>query len=313
MVGLRFRVLFGLPILGVPFVALGQTIDPFYSGNYSYVSLGSPTGVPANYGGLTLKAGDPNTLLIGGAANNATGGIYSIGVTRDIDGHINGFSGSATLEASSPQIDGGLSYGPGGVLFATGYPNNALMQFKAGSTSPDKSTTLTSFGITSSVGSVQFVPAGFGGAGRMKIVSYSGGGFYDVTYAADGFGTYDITGATLKLNIGGGPEGIAYVPTGSALFTNPSMLVSEYGTGTIAVWDVDANGDPIAGTRRAFMTGLGGAEGAFIDPQTGDFLFSTFGGGNRIVRVSGFAAVPEPATMAALGLGVVALLRRRRK
>jgi hypothetical protein len=36
------------------------------------------------------------------------------------------------------------------------------------------------------------------------------------------------------------------------------------------------------------VTGLTGAEGALIDPVTGDFLFSTFGGGNKIIRISGF-------------------------
>ena len=44
-----------------------------------------------------------------------------------------------------------------------------------------------------------------------------------------------------------------------------------------------------------FITGLSGAEGAFIDPLTGDFLFSTFGG-NRVILVTGFA-VSEPGTV----------------
>jgi hypothetical protein len=39
-----------------------------------------------------------------------------------------------------------------------------------------------------------------------------------------------------------------------------------------------------------FIKGLSGAEGAFIDPLTGDFLFSTFGSSNQVIRVSGFIA-----------------------
>jgi hypothetical protein len=73
------------------------------------------------------------------------------------------------------------------------------------------------------------------------------------------------------------------------------MLVSEYSAGGVAAYAVDGNGNPIAATRRSFITGLSGADGAFIDPVTGDFLFSTFGGGDRVVVVRGFAgSVPPP-------------------
>lgn len=294
--------------------SFAQVIDPFYAGEYNFVDLGSAGGVPANYGGLTLKWDDPNTLLLGGSANGGAGAIYSIGLIRDAENHITGFSGSATLFATAPQIDGGLAYGPNNVLFATGFPTNTLMQFKPGSTSPDRTDSLTSLGITSSVGAMGFVPAGFNGAGRLKIASYNGGGFYDVDYSADGSGTYNLTSATLESQPNGGPEGFAYVPIGSSLFTNQSMLISEYGLGRIGSYEIDAEGNPIVSTRRDFMTGLSGAEGAFIDPLTGDFLFSTFGGGNRVIVVGGFEpVVPEPATLTALGVGALALLRRRKK
>jgi hypothetical protein len=67
------------------------------------------------------------------------------------------------------------------------------------------------------------------------------------------------------------------------------MIVSEYSAGQVSIFDLDANGDPIIASRRLFITQLTGAEGANIDPVTGDFLFSTFGGGNQIVVVRGFA------------------------
>jgi hypothetical protein len=57
---------------------------------------------------------------------------------------------------------------------------------------------------------------------------------------------------------------------------------------------VNADGDPIISTRRQFITGLDGAEGALLDPVTGDFLFSTFGGGSRVIVVRGFRAPPPP-------------------
>ena len=46
-----------------------------------------------------------------------------------------------------------------------------------------------------------------------------------------------------------------------------------------------------------FITGLSGAEGTFIDPVTGDLLFSTYGGGNQVIRVTGFGAPPVPTSV----------------
>ena len=39
--------------------------------------------------------------------------------------------------------------------------------------------------------------------------------------------------------------------------------------------------------------GLTGAEGAFLDPLSGDFLFTTFGGGNRLIAIRGFTPNPQ--------------------
>jgi hypothetical protein len=113
-----------------------------------------------------------------------------------------------------------------------------------------------------------------------------------------------------------GPEGFVYVPFGSPQFPNYNILLSDYDANEVTTYQVDANGDPITASRTSFISGLSGAEGAVIDPVTGDFLFSTYGGGDRVIAVQGFAppapppppaaATPVP-TMSAYGLVLTAL------
>jgi hypothetical protein len=303
-------------------------VDPFYSGSYTAADLGSPSGVSTPLGGLTFLAGDPNTILIGGAANGSSAVINSIGVTRDAGMHITGFSGTASQFSTAPGIgfggiDGGLAYGPSGVLFYTSFSDNSIGQIKGGSSTPDKQTALTALGVSSSVGALQFVPVGFGGAGQLKIVSYDSGDWYNATVASDGAGTFNIAGVTQKVDLGGtDPEGMVYIASGNPQFSNDSILVALYRSGSIVSYEVDANGDPVLATRRTFISGLTGAEGAAIDPLTGDFLFSTFGGGNHVIVVSGFTEipggepVPEPGTLTLMSVGLAGVGRffwKRRK
>jgi hypothetical protein len=146
-------------------------------------------------------------------------------------------------------------------------------------------------GVVSSLSALAFVPAGFPGAGRLKLVTYSSGDWYDSTAVSDGTGTYDLRSVTHRVQITGAPEGFVYVPPASPQFTDfSSILVAEYGLGNIATYQVDESGDPVVATRTIFLTGLSGAEGAVVDPLTGDFLFSTFGGFNQVVAVRGFGA-----------------------
>src|SRR4051794_10126619 len=130
------------PGRGLPCVAAGgagaQTTDPFSASTYSSRALGTIANARANYGGLTFKAGDPNTLLIGGSANVTAAKIYSVPVTRDPTTHQVTSFGAPTVfaDANSPAggIDGGLTYGPGNVLFYTSYNDNYIGQLKTGST-----------------------------------------------------------------------------------------------------------------------------------------------------------------------------------
>lgn len=266
-----------------------QTVQPPFDTGYSIIDLGNPTGVPANLGGVTFKWNDPTKLLVGGGANGGNGAIYEIGVTRDAQGHLTGFSGTATLVSTAPYIDGGLAYAPNGVLFYTGYPVNTMGQIKPGSTVPDRIDTMTTPGVGGSLGTLAFTPSSFPGAGQLKLASYSGGGFYGFSTTLTANGTYDYTLINGPAQINGGPEGILYVPPGSNLIPDYQyVLINEYGFGSVVLYQLDSNGNPVPASRTPFLTGLGGAEGACTDPITGALVFSTYGGGNRIVVVEGF-------------------------
>ncbi len=310
-------------------------VDPYYAGEYNLTVLGTIAGVETEhggFGGLTLQPGDLNSLLIGGNAGHRTGAIWQVDVIRDTAGHITGFSGDASYYAAAygltGGIDGSLVYGPDGVLFYSSYPDNHIGQIKPGSTSPDKLTNLIPMtGVASSVGAMTFVPEGFPGAGRLKIATYSVSRWYDGYIEPDGTGTFNITVPWSEgIFLGGSPEGILYVPIGSALFPNPTVLITEFTYGSVAAYEVDSLGNPIPSSRRTFASGIPSVEGITLDPVTGDILLSTFGRGNQIIRISGGIAMgsgelpevhsPEPATWwlsSTAFVAFVALLRRRSK
>jgi hypothetical protein len=229
-------------------------------------------------------------LYIGGTANQSGVAVYKVPLVRDgITLQITGFGGPAVLYAPAPNIDGGLSFAPSGTMLYTRFSMNEFGQLLTNNTT--LSIPLTPLGIASSVGSHVFVPAGSPGAGNLIIASYSASIMYKVPFTIGVDGDYQPAAPTASASVSGlasGPEGIVYVPVGSAGFTNPSMVVSAFSLGKIVAFEVDADGLPIPATARDMVTGLVGAEGAWIDPLTGDFLFSTFGTSNRVIRVSGF-------------------------
>jgi hypothetical protein len=290
-----------LAIAVAPGPAAGQVLEAPFDTDYSVADLGAPPAVPSPLGGLTLKAGTTDRLLIGGGANGAMGGLYEVGLVRDpATRRITGFAaGAATRFADAPFVDGGVGYGPGGVLFYARYNNalgNEIGQVEPGSATTDKVVDLEPAGVAHSPGSLAFVPAVFAGAGSLKLASYPGGEWYDAALTPDGSGTFDLQGVTqvAASTVPGGPEGIVYVAAGSPQFTANSLLLSEYDAGAVGAYEIGPDGDPVVATRRTFVKGLTGAEGAFIDPVTGDFLFSTFQGGNRVIVVRGFAAPSAP-------------------
>ncbi len=322
--------LFALAAVFAAPAARGIAIDPFYSPSYAFTDLGAVPGLPEAYGGLTFKPGDASKIWIGGTANEAGGRIHEVSVVRGVDGHITGFSGTATALAFGAYNDGGVVVGPGGVLFLAQWPENNIGQVLPGGAVEHRIDSGASFGIplTDSISAMNFVPPGFGGAGKMKVTTWEDGRWFDVNYTPDGAGGYDLSGAVqIDLDLGaagiqnlpGGPEGFVFIPSGNPLFGVDSILLSEFSSGTVVSYELDAEGNPILSTRRNFVTALDGAEGAVVDPLTGDFLFSTFGtGSDRVIAVQGFTDVappldvPVPGTLLLLAGGLTVLSWTRR-
>ncbi|HXU81780.1 MAG TPA: hypothetical protein VN914_10315 [Polyangia bacterium] len=273
---------------------LGVMVDPFYADKYSCFDLGPVPGVPPQkYGGLTLTLDRCSTrLLIGGEANFPAGKLYGVDVARDDHGHVAGFSGMASVFADAPSNDGGVAYGPKDVLFLTHWPTNELQMTRPGSARADKVIPLQGLGIAFASASLNFVPTTFPAAGAFKLVSWSGGQFYTVAIAPDAQGTFDVMSVKQELTLTGGPEGFVYVAAGSPHFDKNSMLVSEWSANKISTYEVDDKANPIPTSRRDFITGLTGAEGAYRDPATGDFFFSTWGQqADRVIVVRGFVPI----------------------
>ncbi|MBK6347255.1 MAG: hypothetical protein IPF68_15235 [Bacteroidales bacterium] len=253
---------------------------------YTLTNLGSVEQLPSQYGGARTRI----SRIRHTGGTNSGGGLYTVGLIRDPETkHITGFDGSAVLYVAAPNNDGGILFDQYGTLLFTRYSMNEL-----GQVLPDNTyitISLTEFGVSSSVGALAFVPAGYPGAGGLVFSSYNAGIMYNVPYTREVSGLYSFSTKVAEVSVisdAAGPEGIAYIPAGSAAFPNLSMAISSYGTGTVVVYEVGEYGLPVPGTVRQMVTGLTGAEGALIDPVTGDFLFSTFGGGNKVIRISGF-------------------------
>jgi hypothetical protein len=205
--------------LAFPGSTEAQTVEPPFDTDYVLVDLGPVPGVLGPNGGLVFMIDDPNMLWIGGEANGSTGKLHAVGVVRDADGHITGFAGPAVEVVDTPYIDGGVTYGPEDVLFVSRFPNNEVGQVMHESGATDKVVDLSTLGVTESPGGLSFVPQGFPGAGSLKLASWGDGGWYTLSIAADGTGTFDVMSATQSTSIMGGPEGFLYVPAGSPQFT----------------------------------------------------------------------------------------------
>jgi len=273
-------------VLLTAITATAQILGPAFTNSYSVRDLGVAGDVPPPYGALHFKTNGSVTLLMGGNATDPTAKIYQIQVTRDAQNHIAGFAAVSTYFADAPGIppelpldvaggiDGGLDYGPGGVLFYTSSGDGAISQIKPGSTGPDKQTRLRDWGIDDGRGGLAFVPTGFPGAGRLKIVSWSSHPWGDTTVTSDGAGTFNIAAPAKWVDdIVSSATSLAYVKANGSAFAKDSVLVTSQLDERVVVYELDANGDPIAATLRELLSNFW-VKAATVDPLTGDILLT---------------------------------------
>ncbi|MFL5329084.1 MAG: hypothetical protein ACJ8C4_09215 [Gemmataceae bacterium] len=292
------------PVLAAPF-----------AGTYTITNIGLAAGVPTSIAGLTEQISNSNALLIGGNANTPSGAIYSIGLTRNAGGHISGFSGSASVFASASNIDAGLAYGPSNVLFATTYNDNKILQYKSGSTTPDKIINLTSLGLDGSTGGLAFVPSGFTGAGSLWISSYLSGKMYRADVVPDGLGTFNITNVSNIATLPTLLENFAWVPNSAPIFSSSSqhVLTALGSPNSVMAYSLNANGFPTTANGQTFISGFTNVPvGMSFDYLTGDLLISEWSVTGAVYVVSGFTPVPEPSSLLLAGwfaTGVIAAWR----
>lgn len=276
-------------------------LAPPFDTLYTVYDLGPVPGVPNPLGGAVVDASDPSSLLIAGASERPEGAIYRIGLTRDACGHIIGWNGTATLVANTPYVDANLLYVRSDLLLYTEWPQYTLAQLPTGASTPARRTDLRTVGLPSAgdqgPGGVGLVPPGLAAAGELRLVTWPAGAWVHAATAPSG-SLLDITAVTQHATVPNNPGGFAYVPAGSPGFAAQSIIVAEWRTsGTaddrVAVYQADAQGDPIVSTRREFMSSFPRPWGAYFEPVTGDYLFLSWGlGTDRVYVVQGF--VPPP-------------------
>lgn len=269
-------------------------IAPEFMDLYTTYELGPVPGIPpdARLGGCVISFDDPNVLLIAGYSEATNGQLYKIGVERGNCDHIVAFSGQATSIANTPYIDANLIYVKSGLLFYSEWPVNNLSQLLPGGNAPARTTALGPLGVANSIGGIGFVPPGFVDAGGMRLLSWPGGEWYHLERDPDGE-LFVVSKPVKTATLPNGPGGFAYVPKGSPGFDVDNIIVSEWSTNTVGVYEVDAQGDPKMATRKAFYTTFPRPWGAYFEPLTGDFMFLTWGAGvDRVYIVQGFKAPP---------------------
>lgn len=273
-------------------------IAPEFEEFYTTYDLGPVPGVPdgALLGGCTIAHDDPDTLLIAGDSEQPDGKIYEIGVVRGPCGNIIGFNGLATPVVDAPYVDANLAYGPKTILFYTHWPVNQISQLLPGANAPVSTTNMGPLGINEDQGvsGLGFVPPTLDDPAGLRVLTWAAGNWYHLDYVGQD-DHFVLENPQKIVSLPNGPGGFAYVPAESPGFDEQHIIVAEWSSNTVGVYEVDDLGDPMVNTRKDFFTVFPRPWGAYFEPIKGDFMFLTWGApglDDRIYIVQGFEQPP---------------------
>ncbi len=286
---------------------LASTTLPLYLGTNNYE------------GQLQSDGGDPRNLYLGGFSGTAPSGPVFATTGARVPRRVTGFdtrTGAAASTDLGPNDYSGVSLCSAQVI------GTSILAAGDGPSSPARGGILTGTFTGTSTTLAQGASNG-----STRLAKNLGG----TLYYTDGENIYTGPNGTNPIFRGGAPgnliAGFVLVGRDTVYYTNPST----FGTPTPAgLFRSTRGADGLFGTptrlysgapllalatdgTRLFATTDGGYDNALLsfDLNGGDVRTLATAGTNRAFR--GVEVVPEPASLAALALGALALLKRRRK
>lgn len=279
---------------------------------------GAPAGYLIGDTDIAFAHDDPDVLLIG----RYDGGMAQARVTRDANCNITGFVDAQWLDADDGEAANvfvrGMSWLDDGTMFiarSEDYGGQQLGQRAPGSTATGNLVDVVEllppweplyFGGWNIIVGMSVVPQGFPGAGTLKLLAerLDSSHWLTLPLVADGMGTYDVGDAVEESTVSppqddwGGyyARGIAWIGPDMPDIAAPSVLIPEAWDYTVALYELDAGGNPRPETRTVFVEGIGMPSGAENDTVSGNnFVFS----GRRsndvyVIRGCGDAPPSEP-------------------
>jgi len=271
---------------------------------------GSPAGVGDPLGGLYIEANGSTFWIMSDSEDldaNARTGV----VSRDVEGHINGFGGT-TMQWAHQYADLGMIRHPDtNTQFYTAWvdPNLTIEQRAAGSfffTTPIAGQTYAGLEFLTTSGGTDLLVSLYD---INEIWRYS----LTPNTGPSSAGTFSLTFEGVWADLSGSGWGV-----GDLAWMTAGPLAGQL---AVAGWDSDEVHtlpvDPVTGDYAGGSSLLGsgfkepgaGAWGMAIDPETGDLFVTAwdFDGGGTITQIS----LPEPTSLAVMGLVGLMMVRRR--